>query len=267
MPKGLLIDTVRCMGCRGCQMACKQWNLIPGVETFFTPTMTNPLELNAYNYTHVDFYEVEEGDKLTWNFVFKSCFHCLNPACVSVCPVGALQKFDNGPVVWEEGRCIGCRYCQMACPFDIPKFEWGEAWPKIQKCHMCWNRINKGLQPACAKACPPDAIEFGERSELLARAHTRIQSNPAKYYNYIYGEREAGGTSLMFLTAVPPEKLGFKTEVGQEHYPLLTSEFLNRIPLEISAIAAILAGAWYIRTRRTKGTEETESVTSEKEVR
>ncbi len=273
MPKGLLIDTVRCTGCRGCQSACKQWNLLPGwgeapsdeYDTSFSPTMTNPPQLNAYTYNHVEFYEIpKDNGEISWHFIHTRCLHCIDPACVSVCPVGALQKFDNGPVVWDQTRCFGCRYCQNACPFDMPKFQWEQAWPKIQKCTFCWNRLEEGMEPACAKTCPPNAIEFGERDELLARAHERIRNNPDKYYDYVYGEHEAGGTSIMYINAVAPEKLGLNTDVKKESYPDYTWEFLSKIPVEIAAIAALLGGTWYFRKKRLEGKA---SVTSGKEAK
>jgi len=256
MPAGMLIDTTRCTGCRGCQAACKQWNLLPATETSFNPSLTNPIQKNAYTYNTVEFFEVEDGGKFNFITVHKRCFHCSDPACVSVCPVGALQKFENGPVVWDKTRCFGCRYCQNACPFQIPKFEWDKNWPQIAKCTFCWNRINQpGQQPACAKTCPPKAIQFGERADMLAEAYRRMAANPERYHPYVYGEHEAGGTSVMYISAVPPEKLGF-LPVEKEFYPPFTWEFLGRIPLEIAGIAAILAGAWFVRSRQTSGHKE-----------
>lgn len=268
MPKGLLIDTTRCIGCRGCQSACKQWNLLPGwgdaaeeYDTSYNATMTNPLTLNAKTYNIVEFHEVEESGKLSWHFVHKRCFHCSHPACVSVCPVAALTKHPEGPVTWDDDRCIGCRYCQNACPFDIPKFEWEKAWPKIQKCHFCWNRIEDGMQPACAKTCPPRALMFGERADMLAEAYDRMEKNPGKYHPHIYGEHEAGGTSILYLASVAPEKLDFNTDVKDEFYPDYTWEFLSRIPLEIAGIAALMGGVYYFRKGRleTKAAEGSSS--------
>ena len=263
MQVAVLVDITKCIGCRGCQMACKQWWGMPGLETSFSPTVTNPPKTTAYAYVHIDYREVvDKQGKLTWNFVHKRCFHCLEPACVSVCPVAAMQKMENGPVTWDEARCIGCRYCIMACPFDIPKYEWDQAWPQVGKCWFCWDRIAEGLQPACAKACPPKAIEFGEREALLNEARRRIEENPGKYVDHIYGEHEAGGTSLFYLSPVPFETLGFKTYVKEEFYPEFTWEFLTKIPLEVPAIITLLAGIWYVRGRLTRG-EEGESTSSE----
>ena len=254
MPKALIIDTVRCTGCRGCQAACKQWNLLPAVQTTFSPTHTNPPEKNAFTYVDVEFHEIPKSNgDISWHFISKRCFHCVDPACVSVCPVGALHKLDNGPVPWDESRCIGCRYCQNACPFDVPKFEWDKAYPKIQKCTFCWDRQKDGLEPACAKTCPPNAIEFGEREELLSVARSRINTNPAKYVNNVYGEQEAGGTSLFFISGATPEDLELNTNVEEEPYPDFTWEFLSKIPVEIGAVAALMGGAWYFRKKRLEG--------------
>ena len=249
MPVGILVDTTRCTGCRGCQAACKQWNLLPATETTFSATMTNPPELNADTYNHVDFREIEYEGKFHWIFVHKRCFHCSDPACVSVCPVGALHKTEDGPVLWDESKCFGCRYCQNACPFDIPKFQWDEAWPKIQKCTFCWNRQADGWEPACTKTCPPGALKFGERADLLAEAHSRLQNNPERYFNYIYGEHEAGGTALLYLAAVPPHELGFH-DVEHEFYPEYTWEFLSRIPIEMASLLLLLVGIYAFRSSR-----------------
>ncbi len=255
MPVGILVDTTKCTGCRGCQTACKQWNLLPAVQTSFNPSMTNPPQTDAYTYNHVEFFEIQDGDRLRWITVHKRCLHCSSPACVSVCPVGALQKLENGAVVWEEGRCIGCRYCQNACPFDIPKFTWvtdegkSDPWPKIQKCTFCWDRLKNGAIPACAKTCPPDAIEFGERADMIALAHSRIEANPTRYFNHIYGEKEAGGTLVMWINAVEPKLLGFP-EVEEEFYPEFTHEFLSKIPFEIATLAAVLGGVYAFRSSR-----------------
>ena len=255
MPVGILVDTTRCTGCRGCQAACKQWNLLPAVETSFSPTMTNPPELSANTYNHVEFFEVEYEGKFTWIFVHRRCMHCSDPACVSVCPVGALHKTANGPVLWDKDKCFGCRYCQNACPWDIPKFEWDEPWPEIRKCTLCWNRLEDGMEPACTKTCPPNALQFGERADLLAEAHERIQQNPDKYYDYIYGEHEVGGTALLYIAAVPPEKIGL-THKEKEFYPNYTWEFLSRIPVEVAVLLLLLVGIYIFRSKRVKDEEE-----------
>ena len=235
MAKGMLIDTTRCTGCRGCQTACKQWNLLPAVDTEFSPTMTNPPDRGEYNYNHVEFHEVEEGGNFSWNFVHRRCLHCLEPTCVEACPINAIKKLDNGPVVVDKDICIGIQHCY--CPFDSLRFQDRDKLAKAVKCTFCWNRLTEDLEPACAKTCPSNCIEFGERGELLSEARSRIQANSGKYYNHIYGEHENGGTSIMYLTAVAPEKLGLPAIPAKE---ALVTEIKNTGA--IAAIGAAIVG-------------------------
>ena len=137
--------------------------------------------------------------------------HCLDPACESVCPVGALVKLPEGPVVYDDGKCIGCRYCMMACPFQVPKFEWESAVPLVRKCNFCADRQAAGLAPSCATTCPTGTLLFGERADLLKEAHRRIGAHPEKYYPQVYGEKIVGGTSVLYLTPVSFKELGWST--------------------------------------------------------
>ncbi len=247
----MLIDITRCMGCRGCQVACKQWNDKPGESTEYSGTWTNPPQLSDKTWTLVDFRPAERVNGTTrWSFVRQLCMHCLHPACVSSCPVGALAKLDNGPVVYHAGKCMGCRYCMIACPFKIPKFEWDEALPIIQKCHFCFDRIDQGLEPACAQTCPTGAVKFGERDDLLLAAKNQIDDNPGKYVDHVYGEEEVGGTSVMFLSDAPFERMGFNMNLGTESLPDRTWETLRVIPIEAAAIVAAMAGVWWVIKRR-----------------
>ena len=200
MTYGLLIDTTKCIGCRGCQVACKQSNDLAAEATGFRAIRTNPPDLTAHTWSLVEFYEVPKSRmRLAWRFVKRQCMHCLEPACVSVCPVAALQKTAEGPVIYNAKRCIGCRYCMTACPFNVPKYEWDSAAPLVQKCEMCATRLVDGEQPACAKACPTGAAKFGQRAALLAEAHNRIAAQPTHYINHVYGEQEVGGTGILYL--------------------------------------------------------------------
>ncbi len=144
--------------------------------------------------------------------------HCNDPACVSACPVAALDKLPNGPVVYDDERCIGCRYCMMACPFQIPKFQWSSAVPLIRKCDFCADRIAIGLAPACSTVCPTETLLFGDREALLKEAHRRIGAHPGKYYPEVYGEKIVGGTAKLYLTAVSFEDLGLDHR-GLPHRP------------------------------------------------
>jgi formate dehydrogenase iron-sulfur subunit len=154
-------------------------------------------------------YEVEQDGETHRIFVKRQCMHCENPACVSACPVGALQKLENGAVVYDCTRCIGCRYCMVACPFSIPKFEWDERLPRIRKCTFCADRQADGLAPACATACPAGALTFGKREALIAEAQGRIETEPDRYFHHIYGQDELGGTSWLYLSPVPFELIDF----------------------------------------------------------
>ncbi|MCK4299481.1 MAG: 4Fe-4S dicluster domain-containing protein, partial [Planctomycetes bacterium] len=181
----MLYDSTKCVGCRACQNACKEWNR--------NPPEVGP-GLSSDTWTLIQVAKPEGSDERA--FLKRQCMHCLHPACVSACPVGAFQQTEQGAVVYDSDRCIGCRYCMVACPFGIPKLEWEETLPFIRKCTFCVDRLEDGLEPACAAACPVGAIAFGERDSLIAEAEDRIRNNPDRYVNHIYGKDELGGTSM-----------------------------------------------------------------------
>ncbi|MEJ2689019.1 MAG: 4Fe-4S dicluster domain-containing protein [Deltaproteobacteria bacterium] len=153
-----------------------------------------------------------------------------------------MYKTDEGPVIWQENKCMGCRYCMVACPFDVPKFEYGSINPRIRKCIMCFDRVAKGYQPACADACPEEAILFGRREDLLNVARRRIADHPDRYVPHIYGEQEVGGTNMLYLAGVPFEQLGFRTDLGITPYPEYTKTFLYSVPLALLLTPAFLLG-------------------------
>ncbi|MDP3104370.1 MAG: 4Fe-4S binding protein [Candidatus Methanoperedens sp.] len=164
----------------------------------------------------------------------------------------ALQKSPDGPVTWNDKVCIGCRYCMTACPFYIPAFEYSSAFdPKIQKCFMCHERITNGIVPACAEACPVEAITFGKRSSLIKLAWTRIWGEPDKYIDHIYGEREAGGTGWLYISGVPFSKLDFQMDIGTTAYPELTKDFLSIVNLTLISWPAVFGGI-YLMTKKEK---------------
>ena len=202
---GMLYDSTRCVGCKTCMVACKEANGLPP-ELDSDGIHDAPIGLSAYTRTVIKLYK--EGDKHAY---FKAqCMHCVDPSCVSVCPVGAMKKDPETGVVYVDDSCLGCRYCQMACPFNIPKFEWDAAIPKrISKCDMCWfTNLKQGKQPACCEVCPNEAIIFGRRNELLEEAKRRIRENPGRYVPRVYGESEVGGTGVFYIAGVEFEKLG-----------------------------------------------------------
>jgi len=235
--KGLLIDTTKCIGCNACREACREKNGQPA-------TADDPYadDLSAGAYTVVK----KSGDV----FYRRLCMHCADPTCASVCPVGALRKTAAGPVTYDESRCIGCRYCLLACPFGVPRYEWNARWPKVTKCNLCADRLAAGKQPACAEACPTGATLFGDRDELIAEARRRIAENPGAYVNRVYGLEEVGGTSVLFLSTVPFEQLGMRTDLLREPLPLLTYRVLSKIPHFVGLGGVLLGGIWWITHRR-----------------
>ena len=271
-----LIDITNCIGCRACQVACKQWNEREGEETELLPDLgfQNPATLSAKTYTLISVHQLRDEKApggLRESFVMRRCLHCLQPACVSACPTTALFRQSDGPVVYDSDKCIGCRYCMLACPWDVPTAEWNSLKPEIQKCTHCADRTSQPLPkarngfpltvletqrfqetmpvPACVKACPADALRYGEREEMLAEARRRIASRPGRYVDRIYGEKEAGGTSVVYLSGVPFEKLGFP-EVGDKPFPAFSKMALAAVPGAVMVVGATLAAAYAFFRKR-----------------
>lgn len=249
MSKAMLIDLTKCTGCRGCQVACKQWYNLPAETTHNRGSYQNPPQTSGKTRTIVTFNEVEYEGKFAWIFAKRQCMHCEHPACVSACTVGALQKTAEGPVVYDASKCIGCRYCQYACPFNVPRFEWEEVLGLITKCDMCVDRQAEGMVPACTKACPTGAISFGDRQELIQEGKRRIALNPDKYVDHIYGEREVGGTSVLYLAAIPFSVIGFP-DVGMQEIPHYAEAVMRQTPAIALGMAAAASGLFWILKRR-----------------
>jgi len=252
MSKAVLYDATKCIGCRACQIACKQWNDLPAEMTTNGGTYENPPKLSAYTFTKIRFNEVDDGNgKLRFVFTKLQCMHCEHPACVAACPVGALQKTPNGPVTYDDNKCFGCRYCMVACPFGIPSFEWDKPLPWIRKCTFCADRQGGGLEPACVTTCPTGALKFGEREELLIEARERITASPGKYVNHIYGENEAGGTSWLYLSPVPFEKLGLPN-LGSDAVTVNAERAMGAVPPVLLGVAAAMSGVYWLVKRRDR---------------
>ncbi len=237
MSKGILYDATLCIGCLECERACAKENHLP-----YTETLEKQKRTNEYKFTYVAAHENEK-------YMRRMCMHCEDPACASVCPVGALEKTKLGPVVYDASKCMGCRYCMIGCPFGIPKYEWSKAIPTVKKCILCHERVEAGKQTACAEACPTGATLFGERSALLAEGRKRLQENPTNYVNHIYGDKEVGGTSVMMLSSVPFEQFDLKPFQPQP-LPELTGRVLAKIPQIVSLSATMLGGIYWITNRR-----------------
>jgi len=231
--KAILVDITKCIGCRSCEQACKQIHGFPlETETQLSPTALTIVE--------------DRGER----FVRRMCMHCQDPACASACLVGALRKTAAGPVTYDGSKCIGCRYCLVACPFNVPKYEWSKLVPYVKKCDMCASRQAQGLSPACVEACPVQATICGTRDEILEEAQRRILGD-SKYVKHIYGTEEAGGTSVFYLSDVPFEKLGFAAAPKQP-MPVLTATALGDGPTVILVGGALLSGVYWITQRRAQ---------------
>lgn len=204
----MLNDCTRCVGCRACQTTCRDYyGLRP---TSHNTPYDVPPDLEPNHYTVIKLYR----DGTDYSFIKRQCMHCLHPACASACPVRALAKQTDGAITYDKDRCIGCRYCMFACPFNVPRFEYDDPMPEIKKCSFCHERLKNGERPVCVEACPAKAISFGTREEMLTEARARIATTDG-YYPFVYGESELGGTSVLYLSAVPFEKLGLKSYDGQ----------------------------------------------------
>ena len=258
---GVLVDITKCTGCRACVVACKQWNhlqmsTIPDRGT----NQDNPPGLDSNTFTTINTVEVEV-DQPDQEFVYwkRQCMHCNEPACVGACIVGALRKHEDGPVIYIQNKCIGCRYCMSACPFGIPTYQWEKASPWIRKCTFCADRQAQNLQPACCGTCPSGALLFGNREDLIKEARdVRYKASPDKYATkngtiHIYGEEEVGGTAWLYIApaSVSFEDLHFP-QVGDEPAPKNARKAMGTLPYYAGGVILVMAGAYWYTKRRQK---------------
>jgi len=249
----ILTDTTLCTGCETCVAACKKtyglgrdrmWRWQDEVDS-----------LSSTRFTTI----IRRPDN---KFIRQQCRHCNEPACASACIVGALKKEDMGPVTYDSGKCMGCRYCMMACPFGIPRYEWESTAPKVRKCILCYPRLKEGKQPACTEACPYGATIFGTRAEMLAEARRRIRENPGRYYPAgnpkIYGEHEVGGTSVLYLSDISLDFLSWGPQPGDEPLPALTWAALSKVPPMVLGVAGLMSGVYWVIGRRIQLQAEAE---------
>jgi len=243
-----LIDTAKCMGCRGCQAACKQWNQLPAEDTTFVGTYENPPRFSADTFLRVAFREHSGNNgRVDWYMAKLGCMHCTDAACMQACPAGAIFRSDEGTVNIDEVKCIGCNYCVTACPFQVIGFD--RLTNKARKCTFCLDRLENGLQPACAKVCPTGSITFGDRREMIARAVNRVDQLKAagKTEARIYGLDEVDGTAMLYVLADSPEKYGLPAD---PQVPVQT-RIWNAIfkPLRVLVVVAVAFGLWANRSQ------------------
>lgn len=244
MSIALLFDATRCVGCNKCVLACTAKNRLPPEVP--DPTV-EPDGLSGRRWTSI--VRVPEKRR----YVKKQCLHCLHPNCASACLVGAMTPTLEGAVLYDPGKCIGCRYCMLACPVGIPRYQWDRTRPYIQKCDLCHDRLVQGRKTACVEACPHQALHQGEREEMLAQARARLQAQPEKYLPHIYGERELGGANVLYLSDVPLERiLRFPLQAPERALPELTWPVINKTPLVALSVLAGLVGTYWIIERRRR---------------
>ena len=251
---GVLFDSTRCIGCRKCEEGCNTVNELPGPDQAFTDLTVLDTERRTTSkaYTIVNRYGDAGGNQEP---VYRKiqCNHCLEPACASVCFVKAFSKTESGAVIYDETVCVGCRYCMIACPFEIPAYEYDSAFsPRVRKCTMCHPRVEKGLLPGCVEACPTEALTYGKRVDLLQIGRERIRKFPERYVDHIYGENEMGGTSWLHLSAVPFKDIGMREDLGTTPAPKLTSGALSVVPMVVGLWPVLLGGVYAINKRRAK---------------
>ncbi|UCG77824.1 MAG: hydrogenase 2 operon protein HybA [Nitrospirota bacterium] len=293
---GILYDATLCIGCKSCMYNCKQFNSVEGgalyskgatdppyefrtpQEIWDAPKALSSKTLNVIRVHRSGTGENKDSAENGYSFIKQHCLHCIAPTCVSVCPVAALKKDpDNGIVYYEEDRCIGCRYCMLACPFRVPQYEYEKAFPQVRKCQLCRHRIKEGSFSACCEFCPTGASIFGKVADLKVEAQKRLELKPgqeydypvqkvdsgekmrrpvSKYLNHIYGAKEAGGTQYMMLAGVPFDLLGFHKNVDETFLPDLTWAYISKIPAVIVGVLLVGAGTWAITSRNKKADKE-----------
>jgi formate dehydrogenase iron-sulfur subunit len=245
--RAVLVDTTRCIGCRACEAACAEANNLAGPPG---PGASDIFEARRTTGTRT-FTVVNRVSASPERFVKTQCMHCVEPGCATACPARALEKTAAGPVVYHPERCLGCRYCMLSCPFDVPKYEYESPSPYVKKCEFCAERQAQGLEPACTSVCPTGALTFGTRAALLDEARRRIYQNPGQYVTQIYGEKEAGGTSWLYITDVPLERLGLPLGLPEMPYSALPQAALAAVPFVLTLWPPLLMALYTFSQRRS----------------
>ena len=252
---GVLFDNTRCIGCRKCEEGCNKVNELPQPDRPFSDlsVLDTKRRTTAKKYTIVNRYDNIRSNGYGPMYRKVQCNHCLEPACASACFVRAFSKTETGAVIYDASVCVGCRYCMIACPFEIPTYEYDSAFtPRVMKCTMCYPRISKGLLPGCVEACPTEALTYGKREDLLRIGRERIRTFPERYVDYIYGENEMGGTSWLYISGASYKEIGMREDLGITPAPKLTSGALSGVPIVAGLWPVLLTGIYAINKRKQK---------------
>ncbi len=254
---GVLVDTTTCIGCRNCEWACKNAHNLPAGEFKGYEDKSVFKQMRRPDKSALTVVNQYENQKLINSpiNVKVQCMHCDHPACVSACIVGAFSKKKNGSVVWDTDKCIGCRYCMVACPFQVPSFEFDKALdPEIRKCDFCFERTKEGLLPACVEICPVEAVTYGNRNDLIKIAREKIKKYPDRYIDHIYGENEVGGTSWLYLAGQELTKSKALPNLGTKTAPGVSESIQHGIFAYFvppASLYALLAGIMWLNKKKS----------------
>lgn len=262
--KAILFDPTLCTACRGCQAACKQWNEREGEETVNWGSYENPPDLSPQTWIKVEFRELERAGKLNWLFNRRACVHCTDATCVKVCPTGALYYHDLGFVAYDKDLCSGCGYCVDFCPFDVPRMTLNlvTGIAKMDKCTFCTtpglDRIAAGYEPACVKACPPDALIYNERDKLVAEGKKRVVALKANGYRnaYLYGDTELDGLHIMYVLDDNPAVYGLPTDPQVPATAIVWQDVLQPLGLALGGLTILGLGLNFLIARQAKLSRE-----------
>lgn len=283
---GMLYDSTLCIGCKACVAKCKEVNGMPPEIDGDNLQWDSARDLSPQTLNVIKLYENGSGEKKDretdgYAFEKRSCMHCVDPGCVSVCPVTALRRHPvTGIVTYHKDACIGCRTCMTGCPYNVPRYDFNNPVGEIHKCQLCnqagVERIDKGMMTGCAEACPTGATLFGPREALLAEAKRRMELKPGEIYNYprgdvtkpdshhekevpeylqhVWGEKEAGGTNVMHISSVPFDKLGMPP-LGERSYASISETVQHTLYSYMVLPAVVLGGLSYVVRRNTEDKE------------
>lgn len=236
--KMILVDTSKCTGCKACSAACKEWNDLPAEKTSLVKSYQTMKDFTPTTFTYVNFDEKYENGNMLLMMRKAQCFHCGEPSCLKACTSNAISKTEDGFVVIDHSKCIGCGYCEQFCPFGVPKVD--KVASKSFKCDGCVERITNDLKPACVSICQPGALEFGDADVMMEKAQQRLlaiqEKNPKAN---LYGDKIMGGTNYMYILLDDPKEYGLPADPSTPLSLFLWKDLMK--PLGVVAIGGTVA--------------------------